>query len=283
MSSFIKEILLPVANILVSNTKCDKKTIVKSVVFAVETYLKSDYIETNTKESKESKNTKEFNIDHIEEKQKKKSVKKSEKVEKKKKAEHIEENTGKVCEYIFVRSPKKGQKCSSRIDKKSEHYCSKHIKKPEEKDDTKAEKKVNKKPADKIKTEKTKAMNQLSESLKNFIDNKKTTQIRVERNKHGNYECVDEKLCGLLVDPVTLEVFGTQDESGKINELTRDSIALCKEVNLLYKLPLSLSQIDDEKNKNNDKEYENDDDVIEDQDYDFYEDDGMSDMLDIEG
>jgi len=276
MSSFIKEILLPVTNILVSNTKCDKKTIVKSVVLAVETYLKSDYIETNIKESKES------NIDHIEEKQKKKSVKKSEKVEKKKKAEHIEENTGKVCEYIFVRSPKKGQKCSSRIDKKSEHYCSKHIKKPEEKDDTKAEKKVNKKPADKIKTEKTKAMNQLSESLKNFIDNKKTTQIRIERNKHGNYECVDEKLCGLLVDPVTLEVFGTQDESGRINELTRDSIALCKEVNLLYKLPLSLSQIDDEKNKNIDKEYDNDD-VIEDQDCDFYEDDGMSDMSDIEG
>jgi len=275
MSSFIKEILLPVTNILVSNTKCDKKTIVKSVVLAVETYLKSDYIETNIKESKES------NIDHIEEKQKKKSVKKSEKVEKKK-AEHIEENTGKVCEYIFVRSPKKGQKCSSRIDKKSEHYCSKHIKKPEEKDDTKAEKKVNKKPADKIKTEKTKAMNQLSESLKNFIDNKKTTQIRIERNKHGNYECVDEKLCGLLVDPVTLEVFGTQDESGRINELTRDSIALCKEVNLLYKLPLSLSQIDDEKNKNIDKEYDNDD-VIEDQDCDFYEDDGMSDMSDIEG
>jgi hypothetical protein len=276
MSSFIKEILLPVTNILVSNTKCDKKIIIKSVVLAVETYLKSDYIETNIKESKES------NIDHIEEKQKKKSVKKSEKVEKKKKAEQIEENTGKVCEYIFVRSPKKGQKCSSRIDKKSEHYCSKHIKKPEEKDDTKAEKKVNKKPADKIKTEKTKAMNQLSESLKNFIDNKKTTQIRIERNKHGNYECVDEKLCGLLVDPVTLEVFGTQDESGRINELTRDSIALCKEVNLLYKLPLSLSQIDDEKNKNIDKEYDNDD-VIEDQDCDFYEDDGMSDMSDIEG
>jgi len=281
MSSFIKEILLPVTNILVSNTKCDKKTIVKSVVLAVETYLKSDYIETNIKESKESK---ESNIDHIEEKQKKKSVKKSKKSEKseKKKAEHIEENTGKVCEYIFVRSPKKGQKCSSRIDKKSEHYCSKHIKKPEEKDDTKAEKKVNKKPADKIKTEKTKAMNQLSESLKNFIDNKKITQIRIERNKHGNYECFDEKLCGLLVDPVTLEVFGTQDESGRINELTRDSIALCKEVNLLYKLPLSLSQIDDEKNKNIDKEYDNDD-VIEDQDCDFYEDDGMSDMSDIEG
>lgn len=267
MTSIIKDILLPVTNILASHTKCDKKTIVKSVVLAVETFLNSDCFET------EKKNEKEIKSDSIDEKQKK-SVKNT---EKKKKAEkEVEDsNDEKVCEYIFVRSPKKGQKCSSRIDKKSEHYCSKHIKKHEEKDDVKTNKKINKKPVDKIKTEKTKAMNQLSETLKNFIDNKKTTQIKVERNKHGNYECVDEMLCGLLVDPVTLEVFGTQDESGRVNELTRENIALCKEANLIYKIPLSLSQVY--------KDKENDDVVIEDQDCEFYEEEDMSDMSDIEG
>jgi len=270
MTSIIKEILLPVTNILVSHTKCDKKTIVKSVALAVETFLKSDCFET------EKKNEKKNNNDHIDEKQKK-SVKSTEKKKKDEKETRKEEdsNDEKICEYIFVRSPKKGQKCSSRIDKKSEHYCSKHIKKHEEKDDVKTNKKINKKPVDKIKTEKTKAMNQLSETLKNFIDNKKTTQIKVERNKHGNYECVDEMLCGLLVDPVTLEVFGTQDESGRVNELTRENIAICKEANLIYKIPLSLSQVY--------KDKENDDDVIEDQDCEFYEEEDMSDMSDIEG
>jgi len=262
MSSFIKDILLPISNILVNEAKCERKVVVKCIVNAVQAFLETPKVDDSTEVIKEEK------------KSKKDGEKKKKCIEKKE-----DSKCEKVCEYIFVRSPKKGQRCSAHVDKKSEQYCSKHVKKPEDKDENKPDKKINKKPVEKIKTEKTKAMNQLTDALKNFIDNKKTIQIKIERNKYGNYACVDEKLKGLLVDPISLEVFGIQEESGRINELTRDAIEICKEANLLYKIPLNLSNFDE--NKKETKEDEKDD-FLEDQDCECYEED-MSDMSDIEG
>jgi hypothetical protein len=256
MSSFIKDILLPLSNILLAETKCDKKIVVKCITNSIEAFLGLEEEKKTEKEEKKTKKEKKIRCE----------------------SKENEKDEEKICAYIFVRSPKKGQKCSARIDKKSEHFCSKHIKKLDEKDENKTVKKVNKKPVEKIKTEKTKAMIHLKEALKNFIDDKKTTKIKIERNKYGNYECIDKNMRGLLVDPISLEVLGVQDESGRINELTREHIDLCKEKHLLYKIPLNLSQNHDDK-----KEVEEKKDIEDfEEDIEDYEED-MSDMSDIEG
>ncbi len=251
MSDFVKEFLFPFSKILAAELKCDHQTSIKYVISGVTTFCKSD----DTKEQKETQEVKE--------KRKKKELIQ---------AEEVKES--KVCEYVFVRSPKKGQKCSSYIDKKSEHFCSKHIKKSDDKDETKTEKKVAKKPVEKIKTEKTKAVSMLSDVLKNFIDNKKSCVLKVERNEFGNYQCAEKELEGLLVDPVTLEIFGVQEDDGKMTELTRQNVETCKNRGLMYRIPLNLSSLKDEG-------YERKENVvsdIEDEDQEYYDESDNTDI-----
>ena len=255
MSDFVREFLFPLTKILAAELKCDYQTAVKYVISGVSTICKPEI----TREQKEIQ-------EEGKEKRKKKEVFQ---------AEEVKES--KVCEYVFVRSPKKGQKCSSYIDKKSEHFCSKHIKKSDDKEDNKAEKKVAKKPVEKIKTEKTKAVSMLSDVLKNFVDNKKSCILKVERNQFGNYQCVEKELDRLLVDPVTLEIYGVQEDNGKMTELTRHNVETCKNRGLMYRIPLNLSSTKDEEKPIND--YDNKEDDMDDDDNEYY---AESDDTDID-
>lgn len=173
-------------------------------------------------------------------------------------------NSSKTCEYIYLRSPKKGHRCESSIDKKSDKFCSKHMKKG-----TEEKKKIVKKKetTEKVRTKKNKEVTDFKESLQLYIDNQKTTHvIKVSRNKYGNYQQLDSDF---IIDPVTKEVIGLQKED-KVEDLTKKDIEKCVEMNLKYKLPLSLSEEREviESSSNNDEE-----EFIEDDVDDCYEDD----------
>ena len=145
-------------------------------------------------------------------------------------------NAAKTCEYIYLRSPKKGERCDNSIDKKSDKFCSKHMKKGTEE----KKKVVNKKETtEKIKTKKNKETVEFNETLQNYIDKQKSVPlIKVSRNQYGNYQQLGSDF---IIDPVTKEVIGLQRED-KIEDLTKDDIDKCMEMNLKYRLPLSLSE-----------------------------------------
>jgi hypothetical protein len=207
------------------------KDAVSSVALGIKDYIKND--KEDIRETDDEKTDKE-------EKKKIKSLKQHEKKSEKgrKKRENNENKT--ECEYIFQRSPKKGVKCTCKVDKTSDKYCSKHIKKDNDKVKLVVEKKA--KVVEVIKTQKRMKVQELKGLLKDYVDKQKDTPfIRVERNKFGNYQCVDDTLKNLLIDPQTLEVFGKQKEDGGIQELTKSEIEMCKEHGYMFKIPVNLS------------------------------------------
>lgn len=200
-----------------------------------------------------------------------KKVKVVDKKERKKKGDVLK-TEGKVCEYIFQRSPKKGVRCVGCIDKKSEKFCSKHINKDVEKVKKVPEKKV--KTVEKIKTPKHVKSQELTSCLKTIVE-KNIPMIRVERNKHGNYQCLDDKISSFLIDPVTLEMIGLQKEDGSISELSKQDIELCKEFGYFFKIPTNLSDKKEEKEDTeqseilkNDKEDDMEDGSFDQSEYD---------------
>lgn len=150
-------------------------------------------------------------------------------------SEYVNKDNENVCDYVYVRSPKKGKKCCNLVDKKSSKFCSKHIKKDIEEDKVVAKKKEQ---PEKIKTVKNKMITCLSKSIEQFVNKKKPVNIKVQRNQFGNYQCIDNIL---LINPVTQEIIGIQNDDGRIDDLTIKDIEFCKDNNLLYKLPLNLS------------------------------------------
>lgn len=172
-------------------------------------------------------------------------------------------NTTKTCEYIYLRSPKKGHRCESSIDKKSDKFCSKHMKKGSEE-----KKKVVKKKetSEKVRNKKNKEVTEFKESLQSYINKQKSVPlIKVCRNKHGNYQQIDSEF---IIDPVTKEVIGLQKEE-RVEDLTKKDIEKCLEMNLKYRLPLSLSEERESIETNDVVEQEEFDDDEE----DCYEDD----------
>jgi len=172
-------------------------------------------------------------------------------------------NTTKTCEYIYLRSPKKGYRCESSIDKKSDKFCSKHMKKG-----TEEKKKVVKKKetTEKVRTKKNKEVTEFKDSLQSYIDKQKSIPlIKVCRNKYGNYQQLDSDF---IIDPVTKEVIGLQKED-RVEDLTKQDIEKCLTINLKYRLPLSLSEEREHVEQTNDVH----DEEFDEDEEDCYEDD----------
>lgn len=232
LSLFLKTIGVPCVKALVNDFNTPLEQAVKHVASAIEKSFNNSFKEAKEDSLDDDKKS--------EKKGKKREEVKSEKGEKgEKKQRKKQVKTDKICEYIFQRSPKKGVKCTSCVDKKSEQFCSKHI----NKDMTKVKKIVEKKvkPVEKVRTQKYIKSSELSTCLKALVE-KNVAMIRVERNSFGNYQCLDEKVKNFLIDPVSLEMIGIQNEDGKISDLSKSDIELCKELGYLFRLPLNLSE-----------------------------------------
>ena len=258
LSLFLKTIGVPCVNALVNDFNTPLEQAVKHVASAIEKSFNNSL-----------KEAKEDNIEgdkKSEKKGKKREEEKSEKVEKgEKKQRKKQVKTDKICEYIFQRSPKKGVKCTSCVDKKSEQFCSKHI----NKDITKVKKIVEKKvkPVEKVRTQKYVKSSELSTCLKALVE-KSVAMIRVERNSFGNYQCLDEKIKKFLIDPVSLEMIGIQNKDGNISDLSKSDIELCKELGYMFRLPLNLSEKKDGTVDNKEKKEVEEDETCEQSDED---------------
>jgi len=241
MTDFLKTVGVPLVHILSETLRIPLKDAVSSVALGIKDYINRDSEDEDNRVDKEEK--KKIKSSKTSEK---KNEKKSEKGRKKK--ENSENK--KECEYIFQRSPKKGVKCTCKVDKTSERYCSKHIKKDNDKVKPVVEKKE--KVVEVIKTQKRVKVQELKGIIKNYVEKQKESPfVRVERNKFGNYQCVDEKITNLLIDPQTLEIFGRQKDDGGIQELSKSEVEICKELGYMFKIPINLS---DGKSNNFDKD-----------------------------
>ena len=103
---------------------------------------------------------------------------------------------------------------------------------------------------------------ELSTCLKALVE-KSVAMIRVERNSFGNYQCLDEKIKNFLIDPVSLEMIGIQNEDGKILDLSKSDIELCKELGYLFRLPLNLSEKKENSDFSNEKKEIEEDETCE--------------------
>jgi len=268
MSEFLKTVGVPLVQILSKSLNISLEKASKGVAKGIESCLKDiedienieksetiDEVEDEKKETvKKTKTSRKKNSeDRKEEKEEKKTKRKK----------NTSNDSGKICEYIFQRSPKKGEKCGSKVDKNSEKFCSKHIKKENEKVKPVVEKKV--KVVEKIKTQKRVKSQELSQKLSVFVENavshnRGSPFIKVERNKHGNYQCLDEKISKFVIDPQTLEMIGIQRDDGSIEELSKSDIDICKELGYNFKLPLSLSSATNQQDEEKRVEEDNDTD-----------------------
>jgi hypothetical protein len=251
LSLFLKKIGVSCVNSLVNDFNTPLEQAVKHVASAIEKSFNNAFKEDSLddkKSDKKSKKREEEKVEKGEKKQRKKQIK-----------------TDKICEYIFQRSPKKGVKCTSCVDKKSEQFCSKHI----NKDMTKVKKIVEKKvkTVEKVRTQKYVKSSELSTCLKALVE-KSVAMIRVERNSFGNYQCLDEKIKNFLIDPVSLEMIGIQNEDGKISDLSKSDIELCKELGYLFRLPLNLSEKKESTVVNDEKKEVEEDETCEQSDDD---------------
>jgi hypothetical protein len=254
MSDFIKLYCLPLAHFVKNELKLTSQETITMIANAVKKTFETLEVEDENKGSKITK-----------------SLKNKEKTTRSKK----KEKSQCVCEYVYVRSPKKGERCSSYVDKKSDKYCSKHIKKDVEKPEQKDDKKTKKKAVEKIKTEKTKKINEFSDKLQSFI-NSKTPLIKIERNADGHYVIYDTSI---VVNPMTLEAYAklkADSSKGELEELSKTDVEYCKENNIKYTLPSNLST---EEKRQTEAE---DTDVQELENYDGLSDGDFSDIEDCE-
>ena len=254
MTDFLKSYCVPLALCIKKELNISSKQASKYVAESVKKVLQEmDKDEKTEKESKTKKNGTS----------KSSKSKGSRKPRSKKKEE--------ICEYIYVRSPKKGERCCFNVDKKSDKYCSKHLKKDSEKVEQKEDKKAKKKPVEKIKTEKTKRINEFSEKLQNLITSK-TPIIKIERNSGGYYV-----MCGtkIVINPSSLEAYARlkEETDNELEELRKSDVDYCKENNIKYTIPSNLSS--DENINSSSRNTEN----TEEEDIDLTEDDmGYSDV-----
>lgn len=280
MSEFLKTVGVPLVQILSKSLNISLEKASKGVAKGIESCLKDienienienveksesiDDIEDDKIETvKKTKTSRKKNIEDSKEKNEDKQDKQEKEEKKTKRKKNISNDCGKICEYIFQRSPKKGEKCGSKVDKNSEKFCSKHIKKENEKVKPVVEKKV--KVVEKIKTQKRVKSQELSQKLSVFVENavshnRGSPFIKVERNKHGNYQCLDEKISKFVIDPQTLEMTGIQRDDGGVDELSKSDIDICKELGYNFKLPLSLSSATNQQNEEKMVEEDNDTD-----------------------
>jgi hypothetical protein len=250
MTDFLKSYCVPLALCIKKELNLTAKQASKYVAESVKKVLQEMDKNDETEKKKESKS-------------KKSSSKGSRKPRSKKKEE--------ICEYVYVRSPKKGERCCFNVDKKSDKYCSKHLKKDSEKAEQKEDKKVKKKPVEKIKTEKTKRINEFSEKLQSLITSK-TPIIKIERNSGGYYV-----MCGtrIVINPSNLEAYARlkEDNDNELEELQKTDVEYCKENNIKYTLPSNLSS--EENNTSSSRNEEN----TEEEDIELTEDEmGYSDI-----
>lgn len=220
LKKFLSVYGVPLANVLIKECNISQEDSIKYVAQGIKTVIEN-IMKESREENKESKENKE-------------SVKKSKKTTTKSRKKSKPEI---ICEYIYVRSPKKGERCSSLVDKKSTKFCSKHISKETDKQETKDDKKDKKKTVEKIKSEKTRKMNDMSEKLQSFI-NSSIPLIKIERNNDGLYLLQDTRI---IINPSTLEAYGYLNDENNSVELRKNDIEMCKELNIKYQLPSNLS------------------------------------------
>lgn len=253
MTDFLKSYCVPLALCIKKELNISSKQASMYVAESVKKVLQEMGKEMDKNDKAEKKESKS-----------KKSTNKSSRKSRSKKKEEI-------CEYVYVRSPKKGERCCFNVDKKSDKYCSKHLKKDSEKVEQKEDKKAKKKPVEKIKTEKTKRINEFSDKLQNLITSK-TPLIKIQRNSGGYYVMQGTRI---VINPSNLEAYARlkEEKDNELEELGKTDVEYCKENNIKYTLPSNLSS---DENMSSSKNKEND---VEEEDIDLTEDDmGYSDI-----
>ena len=131
---------------------------------------------------------------------------------------------------------------------------------------SKEEKKVETKKAAPVKAKKEEVI-LTKQELKEQIE-KRTQEVEVRRNKHGNWEHYGS---GIVLDKQTRKAYGRQLDDGSVAPLSEEDIEVCKCVGFKYILPDNIKSRDDREDSN--EEDEDDEDLdIEDEDIEEDED-----------
>jgi len=167
------------------------------------------------------------------------------------------------CVHPIAKGDKKGQPCGVSVseESKSGNYCKKHLTQ-----EGKEEKKVETKKTAPVKGKKEEVILSKQE-LKEQIE-KRTQEVEVRRNKHGNWEHYGS---GIVLDKQTRKAYGRQLDDGNVSPLSEEDIEVCKCVGFKYILPDNIKSRED-KEDSNDDEGDDEDLDIEDEDIDDEDD-----------
>jgi hypothetical protein len=199
------------------------------------------------------------------------------------------------CEYVFTKGKNEGQRCTTNVE--GTKFCKKHCKDSKEDDEeVKKEVKVAKKESPPKKTAKTakvvdeqkdkETINRLVESnmststtsspKEEKVVKKSEPVLSLSRNRFGNFEMPET---GFVFDPKTRQVIGTQNESGNIDDLTVEDIALCKEYGFHnVRVPEKLKSVgSDSESSEDDYEIEDEEDDNDDDDEEDYDEEDEDD------
>lgn len=161
------------------------------------------------------------------------------------------------CIHPNAKGGKKGQPCGVSVSEESKtgNYCKKHLTQ-----EGKEEKNVETKKTAPVKVKKEEVILSKQE-LKEQIE-KRTQEVEVRRNKHGNWEHYGS---GIVLDKQTRKAYGRQLDDGSVAPLSEEDIEVCKCVGFKYILPDNIKSRDDKEDSN--EEDEDDEDLdIEDED-----------------
>ena len=163
------------------------------------------------------------------------------------------------CVHPIAKGDKKGQPCGVSVsdESKSGNYCKKHLGQ-----EGKEEKKVETKPVKAKKEEVILSKQELKEQIE-----KRTQEVEVRRNKHGNWEHYGS---GIVLDKQTRKAYGRQLDDGSVAPLSEEDIEICKCVGFKYILPDNIKSREDKEDSQDDEDDEDLD--IEDEDIDEDED-----------
>jgi hypothetical protein len=167
------------------------------------------------------------------------------------------------CVHPIAKGDKKGQPCGVSVseESKSGNYCKKHLTQ-----EGKEEKKVETKKAAPVKGKKEEVILSKQE-LKEQIE-KRTQEVEVRRNKHGNWEHYGS---GIVLDKQTRKAYGRQLDDGSVLPLSEEDIEVCKCVGFKYILPDNIKSREDKEDSNEEEDDEDldiDDEDIDDEDID---------------
>ena len=162
------------------------------------------------------------------------------------------------CIHPIAKGDKKGQPCGVSVsdESKTGNYCKKHLTQ-----EGKEEKKVETKPVKAKKEEVILSKQELKEQIE-----KRTQEVEVRRNKHGNWEHYGS---GIVLDKQTRKAYGRQLDDGSVSPLNETDIEICKAVGFKYILPDNIKSRDDKE----DSQDEDDDDDLDDDDLDIDDED----------